>query len=74
MKTSNTIRFAIASNLFALIVCAIACTEDKKSTIGEYQVNLEMDHIVVMDNGRHVATLPYREIGNLENVFIIDNE
>lgn len=74
MKTSKTIRLAIASNLLALIVCVIACTEDKKPMVGEYQVNLEMDHIVLMDNGRHVATLPYNQIGTLENVFIIDNE
>ena len=69
MKTLKTICLAI----LVLIVCVIACTDNKKP-IGEYQVNLEIDHIVLMDNGRHVATLPYSQIGALENVFIIDNE
>lgn len=68
MKILKTISLAI----LVLIVCVIA-TENKKPT-GEYQVNLEIDHIVLMDNGRHVATIPYSQIGALENVFIIDNE
>lgn len=58
--------------ILVLIVCVIGCTENKPT--GEYQVNLEIDHIVLMDNGRYVATIPYSQIGALENVFIIDNE
>jgi len=44
------------------------------SRVSEYQITLEQDSIVVMDQHRHVATLPWNKIGKLQRVFLEDNQ
>lgn len=44
------------------------------SRVSEYQITLEQDSIVVMDQHRHVTTLPWNKIGKLQRVFLEDNQ
>jgi hypothetical protein len=39
-----------------------------------YHVTLEDDSIIISDHGRHVASVPYEQIGVLDSIFVTDNE
>jgi hypothetical protein len=48
------------------------CKNDCKSYY--YHVTLEDDSIIISDHGRHVASVPYEQIGVLDSIFVTDNE
>jgi hypothetical protein len=68
--------------LFASIVSAVGCSVETNYVHNygnevkpyEYQLVLEDSFIVISNNGRHVANVPYERSGVLDSIFIADNE
>lgn len=46
----------------------------KLANAAEYQLFLEPDSLMIWDGERKVASVPYKQIGVLDSVFIKDNE
>jgi hypothetical protein len=62
--------------LFVLLVAAIGCSTEQNNDCKPYyyHVTLEDDSIIISDHGRHVASVPYEQIGVLDSIFVADNE
>lgn len=46
----------------------------KLAYASEYQLFLEPDSLLILDGERKVASVPYKQIGALDSIFIKDNE
>lgn len=61
--------------LFVLLVAVVGCSaKQEQCKPYYYHVTLEDDSIIISDHGRHVASVPYEQIGVLDSIFVTDNE
>jgi hypothetical protein len=62
--------------LFLLLLAFIGCSTKQNNDCKPYyyHVTLEDDSIIISEHGRHVASVPYDQIGVLDSIFVTDNE
>jgi hypothetical protein len=61
--------------LFVLLVAVVGCSaKQEQCKPYYYHVELQDDSIIISDHGRHVASVPYEQIGVLDSIFVTDNE